>query len=46
MTALTGKEHEAEYFRALGAADVVARGTLQMGTRPLEKSTGQVRWIR
>ena len=39
VTALTGKEHEAEYLRALGAADVVARGTLQMGTRPLEKST-------
>jgi acrylyl-CoA reductase (NADPH) len=39
VTALTGKEQEADYLRTLGASDVVARGTLQMGTRPLEKST-------
>ena len=39
VTALTGKEHEAEYLRGLGAADVIARNTLQMGTKPLEKAT-------
>jgi len=39
VTALTGKPHEEEYLRSLGAAKVMARGTLQMGTRPLEKAT-------
>jgi NADPH2:quinone reductase len=38
VAALTGKESEHEYLRALGASSVIARGTLQMGTRPLEKS--------
>jgi acrylyl-CoA reductase (NADPH) len=38
VTALTRKDQEADYLRTLGAVDVVARGTLQMGTRPLEKS--------
>ena len=38
VTALTRKEHEAGYLRGLGAADVMAHGTLQMGTRPLEKA--------
>jgi NADPH2:quinone reductase len=39
VTALTGKPDEEEYLRSLGAAKVMARGTLQMGTRPLEKAT-------
>jgi NADPH2:quinone reductase len=38
VTALTGKAEEAGYLRSLGAADVLARGSLEMGTRPLEKS--------
>jgi NADPH2:quinone reductase len=38
VTALTGKDREADYLRSLGAADVMARGALQMGTRPLEKA--------
>ena len=39
VTALTGKDAEHEYLRSLGAADVLSRTTLQMGTRPLEKAT-------
>ena len=39
VTALTGKDSEHEYLRTLGATDVIARGSLQMGTRPLEKAT-------
>ncbi len=39
VTALTGKPQEAEYLRSLGAKHVLARGTLQMGARPLEKAT-------
>ena len=38
VTALTGKDRETDYLRTLGAADVLARGSLQMGTRPLEKT--------
>jgi NADPH2:quinone reductase len=38
VRALTGKAHEGDYLRSLGAADVIARGSLDMGTRPLEKS--------
>jgi NADPH2:quinone reductase len=38
VTALTGKPQEERYLRSLGARDVLARGTLQMGTRPLEKA--------
>jgi acrylyl-CoA reductase (NADPH) len=38
VTALTGKDAEHDYLRSLGAADVLSRTTLQMGTRPLEKS--------
>lgn len=38
VTALTGKPQEEEYLRTLGAKHVLARGTLQMGTRPLEKA--------
>jgi acrylyl-CoA reductase (NADPH) len=39
VTALTGKDREHAYLRALGAKDVLSRSTLQMGTRPLEKAT-------
>jgi acrylyl-CoA reductase (NADPH) len=39
VTALTGKPQEEKYLRSLGATHVLARGTLQMGTRPLEKAT-------
>jgi acrylyl-CoA reductase (NADPH) len=38
VTALTGKDAEHDYLRSLGAADVISRTTLQMGTRPLEKA--------
>jgi NADPH2:quinone reductase len=38
VTALTGKDSEHEYLRALGAASVLSRHTLAMGTRPLEKA--------
>ncbi len=39
VTALTGKPQEEPYLRALGARQVIARETLQMGTRPLEKAS-------
>ena len=39
VTAITGKDQEHEYLRNLGAAEVVSRSTLQLGTRPLEKAT-------
>lgn len=39
VTALTGKPQEEGYLRALGARAVIARATLQLGTRPLEKAT-------
>ena len=38
VTALTGKAQESDYLRTLGATDVIDRGSLEMGTRPLEKS--------
>jgi acrylyl-CoA reductase (NADPH) len=38
VTALTGKPQEEEYLRALGARHLMDRGTLVMGTRPLEKT--------
>jgi NADPH2:quinone reductase len=38
VTALTGKEEETDFLRSLGAADVLLRHGLQMGTRPLEKA--------
>lgn len=38
VTALTGKDAEHDYLRSLGAADVLSRATMQMGTRPLEKA--------
>jgi NADPH2:quinone reductase len=39
VTALTGKDGEHAFLRSLGAVEVVSRGALQMGTRPLEKAT-------
>jgi len=39
VTALTGKDGEHAFLRSLGAAEVVSRAALQMGTRPLEKAT-------
>ncbi len=39
VTALTGKPHEEAYLRSLGARQILDRGTLKMGTRPLEKAT-------
>jgi NADPH2:quinone reductase len=38
VAALTGKDDQHDFLRSLGAADVLSRHTLQMGTRPLEKS--------
>lgn len=38
VTALTGKDDQHEFLRSIGAADVLSRRTLQMGTKPLEKS--------
>jgi acrylyl-CoA reductase (NADPH) len=38
VTAMTGKDDQHEFLRSIGAADVLSRGALQMGTRPLEKS--------
>lgn len=39
VTAFTGKPQEEDYLRSLGASHVLARAGVQMGTRPLEKST-------
>lgn len=38
VVALTGKESELDYLKSLGAAEVMLRRDLVMGTRPLEKS--------
>jgi NADPH2:quinone reductase len=38
VTALTGKD-ESVFLRGLGAKEVLSRATLEMGTRPLEKTT-------
>jgi acrylyl-CoA reductase (NADPH) len=37
-TAFTGKDGEHAFLRSLGAADVLSRNGLEMGTRPLEQS--------
>jgi len=39
VTALTGKAEAADYLHGLGAAEVLVRGELEMGTRPLEQAT-------
>ena len=38
VSALTGKAAEAGYLQSLGAAEVLDRTTLDMGSRPLEKA--------
>jgi len=38
VTAITGKESERDYLQSLGATTVIARSSLQMGARPLEKA--------
>jgi len=38
VTAITGKDDAHDYLRALGAAQVQARGAIELGTRPLEKA--------
>jgi NADPH2:quinone reductase len=38
VTALTGKDSEHEFLRALGAREILSRHQLEKGTRPLEKS--------
>lgn len=38
VSAVTGKDQEHDYLRSLGAKEVLSRGTLAMGTRPLEKA--------
>jgi acrylyl-CoA reductase (NADPH) len=38
VAALTGKDDAHDYLRSLGAAEVLARKGLEMGTKPLEKS--------
>jgi NADPH2:quinone reductase len=38
VTALTGKETERDFLRKIGAMEVLARQSLEMGTRPLEKA--------
>jgi NADPH2:quinone reductase len=37
VTALTGKDDQHDFLKSLGAADVLSRNSLQMGTKPLEK---------
>lgn len=39
VTALTGKDTEHDFLRSLGAASILSRHTLDIGTRPLEKAT-------
>jgi acrylyl-CoA reductase (NADPH) len=38
VTAITGKDDAHGYLRQLGARDILARATLDMGKRPLEKA--------
>ncbi|RPI41238.1 MAG: oxidoreductase [Betaproteobacteria bacterium] len=38
VTALTGKMSEAPYLQSLGAAEILDRSKLEMGSRPLEKT--------
>lgn len=38
VTAMTGKDAEHDYLRRLGAQHVLARTSVEMGTRPLEKA--------
>lgn len=38
VTAVTGKDSEHAFLQSLGAKEILSRGSLEMGTRPLEKS--------
>ncbi len=38
VVALTGKDSEHDYLKSLGAAEILSRHDLVMGTRPLEKA--------
>jgi NADPH2:quinone reductase len=38
VVALTGKDSEHDYLKALGASEVLSRNKLEMGKRPLEKT--------
>jgi NADPH2:quinone reductase len=38
VVAITGKDGEHDYLKKLGAAEVLSRHKLEMGTRPLEKA--------
>ncbi len=38
VVALTGKDSEHDYLKSLGAAEILSRHDLLMGTRPLEKA--------
>lgn len=38
VTAISGKDDQHEYLRHLGASQVLSRHTLEMGTKPLEKT--------
>ena len=38
VTAVTGKESEQAFLKQIGARDVLLRGSLDLGSRPLEKS--------
>jgi acrylyl-CoA reductase (NADPH) len=38
VTALTGKDSEQLFLKRIGAAEVLSRTTLEMGTRPLERA--------
>jgi len=38
VVAVTGKDHEHEFLRDLGASRVISRHTLELGTKPLEKA--------
>lgn len=38
VTALSGKDSEREFLQKIGAAEVLSRNSLEMGSRPLEKT--------
>ena len=38
VVAITGKDAEHDYLKSLGAAEILSRKEVQMGTRPLEKA--------
>lgn len=38
VTAVTGKDHEHQFLKTLGAQEILPRASIDIGTRPLEKS--------